>query len=127
MHELGSPYWYSTMTTDQLAIWVTMARMGFMASGKHAPGEVDTLVLIGTNPVVSRQMGGPYHPVKALTEFKAKGAQVIMIDPRTIESARRASLHLHIIACEDASLIACLAHEVLKAGRHDRAFTEPNA
>lgn len=127
MHELGSPYWYSTMTIDQSAIWVTLGRMGYMASGKHAPDEVDTLLLIGSNPVVSHQMGGLYHPVKALNELRSKGAQVIVVDPRLSETARRANLHLPIIAGTDAALLACLVHQVLRAERYDRVFTERHA
>ena len=127
LHSLGSPNWFSTMTIDQSAAWVTMLRMGFMASGKPMPAEADTLLLIGNNPVVSHQMGGLYHPVKGLHEFRARGGRVIVVDPRATETARRADLHLPVRAGEDASLVAGLLRLVLESGRYDKAFCERHA
>jgi anaerobic selenocysteine-containing dehydrogenase len=55
---LGTPNFFSSMTIDQSAKWVTMARLGVMASGKHAMRDADLLLLAGGNPLVSHQ-GAP--------------------------------------------------------------------
>ena len=52
---IGSPNLFSTMTIDQSAKWVTMGRLGMMASGKPSFRDVDVALLAGNNPVVSHQ------------------------------------------------------------------------
>ena len=72
---LGTPNFFSTMTIDQSAKWVTMARMGVMASGKHSFRDTDVALLAGGNPVVTHQ-GAPF----ALSESGAPA--------RSFEAAR---------------------------------------
>ena len=121
MHALGSPNWFSTMTIDQSAIWVTMLRMGYMASGKPLPTEVDTLLLVGNNPLVSHQITG-HNPSKLLREMRTRGARVIVVDPRTTETARYADMHLQLVPGEDVTLLAGMIRLILSNEWYDKAF-----
>lgn len=121
MHAVGSPNVFSTMTIDQSAKWVTMLRMGMLAAGKRSATAVDTLMIVGNNPVVSHQ-GMAFGPGKQLREMKARGAKVIVIDPRATETARYADVHLALRAGEDVTLLAGMIRLILERNWHDAAF-----
>jgi hypothetical protein len=79
MSEIGTPHLISAMTLDQSAKWVTMLRMGAFATGKRfISQDLDALMLLGTNPVISHQ-GTPlnsasgWNPGKALRDAKRGG------------------------------------------------------
>ena len=122
--ELGSPNLFSTMTIDQSARWVSVLRMGMMASGSWEPGSVDTLLIVGKNPVVSHQLIGFFRPSRSLSEMRARGGEVIVIDPRATETTRHASLHLPVVAGEDVTLLSGMIRLILERGWHDAAFCE---
>jgi anaerobic selenocysteine-containing dehydrogenase len=122
LSELGSPNLFSTMTIDQSARWVAMLRMGTMASGAYSPSEVDTLLIVGKNPLVSHQLIGFFRPGKSLAELRARGADVILVDPRVTETARHASLHLPVKPGEDVALFAGMIRLILDRGWQDQDF-----
>src|SRR5260370_35429107 len=112
MSEIGTPHLISAMTLDQSAKWVTMLRMGAFATGKSfISQDLDALMLLGTNPVISHQ-GTPlnsasgWNPGKALRDAKRGGTKLIVVDPRNTETARMADIHLQIIPGQDAALMA---------------------
>jgi anaerobic selenocysteine-containing dehydrogenase len=126
---VGSPNQFSTMTIDQSAKWVTMGRMGTMASGKPAFADVDLAVIVGNNPVVSHQTypfgpGESGAPGKSFMEAKKRGLRMIVIDPRCSETARLADLVIQPLPGQDAVLFAALAHILLRDNTFNKAFTE---
>jgi anaerobic selenocysteine-containing dehydrogenase len=126
---IGTPNFFSTMTIDQSAKWVTMARLGTMASGKNAFRDCDVALLAGGNPIVTHQ-GAPFAlaesgaPAKAFEDARARGCKVIIIDPRRTETARYADLLIQPLPGHDAALFAAIAHILLRDGTYDRAFTD---
>lgn len=76
-----------------------------------------TIVLWGRNPVAT-QPGILSH----LRAAKAGGAKVILIDPRTSESAALADVHLRPKPGRDAFLALAAAKHILEAGWEDREF-----
>ncbi len=80
--------------------------------------EAEVLVVIGSNTTEA-------HPVIAL-QMKAAverhGAQLILIDPRRIELAQFAHLHLRHRPGTDVALINGLAHVILSEGLENRSF-----
>ncbi|MBU6269437.1 MAG: molybdopterin-dependent oxidoreductase [Sphingomonadales bacterium] len=118
---LGTPNFFSTMTIDQSAKWVTMARMGTMASGRHAMRDADCMVLAGGNPLVSHQ-GAPFAlaesgaPARAFEALKARGGRLVIVDPRRTETARFADLHIQPLPGEDVAIFAAIAHVLLRDG-----------
>lgn len=124
---LGTPNFFSTMTIDQSAKWVTMARMGVFASGKHVMRDVDVAILAGGNPVVTHQ-GAPFAlaesgaPGRAFEAAKARGMKLIVVDPRRTETARYADLLIQPLPGQDVAIFAAIAHILLRDGTYDRDF-----
>lgn len=124
---LGTPNFFSSMTIDQSAKWVTMARMGVMASGRHAMRDADFVLLAGGNPVVSHQ-GAPFAvaesgaPGRAFEALKQRGGKVVIVDPRRTETARYADLLIQPLPGQDAVLFAAIAHIQLRDGTYDAEF-----
>lgn len=121
LHAIGTPNLFSTMTIDQSAKWVTILRMGALTAGKPRATDVDTLMIVGSNPIVSHQ-NIAFGPGRQLREMKARGVKVIVVDPRAAETARYADLHLPVRAGEDATLFAGMIHLILARDWHDAAF-----
>ncbi len=121
---IGSHGFYSTMTVDQSAKWVTVERLGVWAAGREPFDSADVMLLVGANPLVSLStfnFRNP-HPVEAMRAAKARGMQLVVIDPRRTETARYADLHLQPKPGEDPALLAGLLHIILREGWHDEAF-----
>lgn len=124
---LETPNFFSSMTIDQSAKWVTMGRMGVMASGKPRLQDVDLAVIVGNNPVVSHQAfpfiaGESGAPGKAYEATKARGMRMIVIDPRRTETARYADLFIQPLPGHDAAIFAAIAHVLLRDGTYNRDF-----
>jgi len=127
--EIGSPNFFSTMTVDQSAKWVTSGRMGVMASGKPSTRDIDLAVIVGNNPLVSHQTypfgaGESGAPGKSFAEAKARGARIIVVDPRRTETARYADLLIQPLPGHDAALFAAIAHILLRDGTYNKVFCE---
>lgn len=126
---LKTPNFYSTMTIDQSAKWVTMGRMGVMASGKPRLADVDLAVIAGNNPVVSHQAfpfiaGESGAPGRHFELAKQRGMKMILIDPRRSETARYADLLIQPLPGHDAAIFAAIAHILLRDGTYNRAFCD---
>lgn len=126
---LGTPNFFSTMTIDQSAKWVTAGRMGVMASGKPSTRDIDLAVIAGNNPVVSHQTfpfaaGESGAPGRSFAEAKARGARIIVIDPRRTETARYADLVIQPLPGHDAVLFAAIAHILLRDGTYNKEFCD---
>ncbi|HSV47548.1 MAG TPA: molybdopterin-dependent oxidoreductase [Ramlibacter sp.] len=121
---LGSKSFYSTMTIDQSAKWVTFERLGGWMAGRDPFLSADVLMFVGTNPLVSLSTFNfpSQHPVQQMRDAIARGTRFIVIDPRRSETARHASVFLQPLPGEDAALVAGLLHIILAEGWHDQAF-----
>jgi len=121
---LGSNSFFSTMTIDQSAKWVTFERLGGWAGGRDPFLLADVLMFVGTNPLVSLSTFNfpSQHPVQQMREALVRGTRFIVIDPRRSETARHASVFLQPWPGEDAALLAGLLRIVLDEGWHDAEF-----
>ncbi len=124
---IDSPNFFSTMTIDQSAKWVTMGRLGVMASGKPSYRDCDLGVIVGNNPVVSHQTfpfapGESGAPGKSFAAARARGARLVVIDPRRTETARFADLFIQPKPGQDAALFAAVAHILLRDGTYNKDF-----
>jgi anaerobic selenocysteine-containing dehydrogenase len=123
---IGSPSNYSTLTIDQAAKVVAVGRQGVWGGGVHTFASSDVALAIGINPVVSGLTipgGVPgVNPVRRLNEAKKRGLELICVDPRRSELARRAHLHLQVRPGEDPTLLAGMLRVILDEGLHDEAF-----
>jgi len=121
---LGSNSFFSTMTIDQSAKWVTFERLGGWAGGRDPFVSADVLMFLGTNPLVSLSTFNfpSQHPVQQMRDAIERGTRFIVIDPRRSETARQASVFLQPWPGEDAALLAGLLRIILDEGWHDAEF-----
>jgi anaerobic selenocysteine-containing dehydrogenase len=122
---LGSIKKFSTMTIDQSAKWVTLLRMGSWNAGLPAFDDIDACIVAGSNPVVSvtPTTGLPWtNPVARIRAARARGMQLIVIDPRRTETAAMADIHLQLIPGRDPVLLASLLHVIFAEGLDDTEF-----
>ncbi len=75
------------------------------------------IFVFGYNPADS-------HPIVANRVIKAKqkGAKIIVCDPRKIETARIADLHLQLHNGSNIALLNAMGHVILEEDLYDRAF-----
>jgi anaerobic selenocysteine-containing dehydrogenase len=82
----------------------------------------ELVVVWGANPSVSNT-----HLTPLLTDARARGAAVVVIDPRRTPTAARADLHLAVRPGTDAALALAVAHELDRLQLVDRAFCDAHA
>lgn len=128
MNALGSPMTFSCGSIDQPGKLLAQALHGKWHAGGHAFGTADTWLFIGTNPAVSGLGGVPtVNPNWHLTRAVKRGIQLVVIDPRRTETAKKARIHLQPIPGEDATILAGMIRIILEEDLYDRAFVEENA
>jgi anaerobic selenocysteine-containing dehydrogenase len=129
LSSIGSHSFFSTMTIDQSAKWVTARRLGYWEAGKDPYDVADTLLIIGANPLVSLSTFTMVmqNPVKALKEAKARGVKLLVIDPRRSETAAFADVHLQPLPGEDAALLAAMLRLIFEQDWADHDFCAANA
>jgi anaerobic selenocysteine-containing dehydrogenase len=125
---LGSPSFYTSLTIDQAAKLMAVARHGLWAGGTHSFASADVALVVGNNPIVSHLAPpsgiSPFNPVMRLNEAKRRGLRLICIDPRRSELARRADIHLQVRPGEDPCLLAGMLRVILQERLHDTAFCD---
>jgi anaerobic selenocysteine-containing dehydrogenase len=123
---IGSPMMFSPGTIDQPGLQMAGALHGLWQGGRQHPARWDSLLVVGGNPVVSKQYL-PQNPAWQLKELEARGLKMIVIDPRRTETARRAAVHLQVIPGEDPTVLAGLIHLIFAMDGVDEAFVAENA
>ena len=121
---MGSHSFFSTMTIDQSAKWITAERLGSWEAGKDPYDQADVLLLFGTNPIVSLSTFNVQlqNPVKAMREARARGVTLILVDPRRSETAAFADIVAQPLPGEDAALVAGMLRIIFAEGWVDSAF-----
>jgi formate dehydrogenase major subunit len=92
----------------------TSAASGSM---REVEAEADVIFIAGANSTEA-------HPVfgAAIKRAQRRGAKLIVADPRRIELAARADLHLQMQPGTDVALFNAMLHHIIAKGLHDRAF-----
>jgi anaerobic selenocysteine-containing dehydrogenase len=125
---LGSPSFYTSVTIDQPAKGTAPLRSGTWEAGFHDFSTADVLIAVGYNPMVSSYgpVGGLQgtDPFVVMREAKARGLQLIVIDPRRTELASMADIHLAVRPGEDPTLLAAIINVILTEGWFDHEFCE---
>ena len=128
MHAIGSRMSFGCGTIDQPGKIIAPALHGRWRGGEIAFGEADAWLFLGTNPMVSKLGGLPtINPGWHLTRAMKRGIQLIVIDPRRTETAKKAKIHLQPRPGEDATILAGMIRIVLAEGLHDQAFVDEYA
>ncbi|HKQ85123.1 MAG TPA: molybdopterin-dependent oxidoreductase [Steroidobacteraceae bacterium] len=124
MAAIGSPSFFTTMTIDQSAKYISMQRIGMWAAPRQHFFDSDVVLLAGANPLVSLSVMGliGFNMTKQFRDAKARGLKLIVIDPRLSETARLADIHLQVRPGEDPTLLAGMLREILAHGWYDTEF-----
>ncbi len=124
---LGTPMIFTSMTIDQPGKDIAAALLGGWEAGPQVFANADVWMVVGGNPLVSIGLTMPaQNPGKRLTDALARGMQLIVIDPRRTETARRAHIHLQPRPGEDPAILAGMIRVILKEDLHDHAFAAEN-
>ncbi|MBW2423085.1 MAG: molybdopterin-dependent oxidoreductase [Deltaproteobacteria bacterium] len=125
---LGTSMNFTTGTIDQPGKFLAKALHGTWRGDMPSFLEADAWLLVGTNPAISKLGGIPApNPAWYLHRARKRGMQLVVIDPRRSEVARKAEIHLQPKPGEDASILAGMIHVVLEEGLHDTDFLSENA
>lgn len=127
MQAIGSPMVFTSVTIDQPGKGVAAALHGVWLAGQPAVNDLDCLLLVGTNPVISMNGGLGMNPAKNLHEGRRRGLRLIVIDPRRTECAREADIHLQGKPGEDPAILAAMIRVILEEGLADHAFLDAEA
>lgn len=123
---IGSRSRFTSYTIDQSAKTISTERIGAWAGGNLQLEQMDVIMLVGTNPLLSHGLLGMLasDPSRRLKEAKARGLKVIVIDPRHNETAKYADLSVQPYPGHDPAIMAALIRLILAEGWHDREFCE---
>jgi len=128
LQALGSPMFFTANTIDQPNKQIAQALHGIWRGGDQDFQEAGTWLLIGVNPVISKAAGIPcQNPAQQLKDAVQRGMQLIVIDPRESETARRAAIHLQPRPGEDATILAGMIRVILAETLHDQDFVAQHA
>ncbi|MEO9524654.1 molybdopterin-dependent oxidoreductase [Marinobacter alexandrii] len=125
---LGTNNRYSSASADQLPHHVASNYM--LGAGMLIPipdiDYTDFMLIIGANPIVSNGslMTAP-GVGKRLKAIQDRGGNVVVVDPRRTETAKKADQHLFIRPETDALLMLALAHTLVEEQRVDLGHLEP--
>jgi formate dehydrogenase major subunit len=88
-----------------------------MSNGVHEIEDAALLFVFGYN-------GADSHPIVArrIVRAKQKGAKIICCDPRRIETARIADMHLQLRNGSNLALVNSIAHVIIEEGLADERF-----
>ena len=125
---INSTSLFSPVTLDQPAKAFMPSRFGVWSGGIHSFKDADVVMFIGCNTVVSQYSptGGlpPYNPYRRLQDALNNNLQLITIDPRETETARRSTLHLQVRPGEDSTLLAGIIRIIIDENLYDKDFCD---
>jgi len=119
MHSLGSPHYFthgSTCYTARNAGW--NFTVGTLPSNDLSNARY--IVIVGRNPAGGIDLA----EVKKIVEAKAKGAKLVVIDPRHSETAILADEWLPIKPGTDLAFLLAMINIMIKEELYDREFVE---
>ncbi len=107
LRAVETPMFFTSNTVDQPGKQVATALHGGWKAGEQSFETAGTWLLVGLNPAIAKSAGVPCNnPAARLKEAVERGLQLIVIDPRRTETARRAHIHLQPRPGEDPALLA---------------------
>ena len=119
---LGSPMLFNAISIDQPGKAIGMALHGPWLAGTPSMAQWESVLLVGTNPIVSMNGGLGANPAGWLHEAKRRGVKLVVVDPRVTEVAAQADIHLQVRPGEDPAVLAGMMRVILAEGLHDAAF-----
>jgi anaerobic selenocysteine-containing dehydrogenase len=127
MAALGSPMFFGASTLDKPGRPIAWTMLGRWMAPHVGFDRPRVALLLGINPLVNGLGGLPAgHPATWLTERLADGMELIVIDPRRTDTAKRATLFLQPRPGHDVEILAAMLRVVLTERRYDVEFVNEN-
>jgi anaerobic selenocysteine-containing dehydrogenase len=123
---LGSPMLFSAHTIDKPGKLTGRALHGFWGAPPQVFDRPEVALLVGLNPYQSYFGAAGGNPGKWIAQRLREGMQLIAIDPRKSDLARRATLHIQPVPGVDIEILACLINVILAEDLFDHDFVEEN-
>ena len=123
---IGSPMRFDAGTIDQPGKNTAKGCHGEWMASSSGSIDPDVVMFVGVNPTVSN-VGVPVgNPGGWLTAQLRRGMELIVIDPRRTDAARRATLFIQPLPGHDAAIFAAIARVIIDEGLYDREFVADN-
>ncbi|ODU07045.1 MAG: hypothetical protein ABS81_02880 [Pseudonocardia sp. SCN 72-86] len=126
MDAIGTPLRFDPNTLDKGGKQVARSFLGSWGAPSQGFDDPGAVLLIGINPLVTYTGFPAGSPHTWLSSTMARGCALVVIDPRTTDVARRATLHLQSRPGHDVAIVASMIGVVLAEGLHDKEFVERN-
>jgi anaerobic selenocysteine-containing dehydrogenase len=127
MRAIGSPWIFNPASIDSPGRFVARALHGSWGAPIHDFDDPDVALVVGANPIVSFTPGLPLgHPGQTLKRWSQTGFDLIVVDPRRSDYAKRATIHLQPRPGEDAAILAGIVRVILDEQLHDDEFVAEN-
>ncbi|MFK8019981.1 MAG: molybdopterin-dependent oxidoreductase [Pseudomonadales bacterium] len=127
LRSLGSSMFFTSNTIDQPGKQIAMAAHGKWLGGEPDFDKADAWLLLGGNPIISKSAGIPgQNPAQKLKEAQARGLQLIVVDPRVSDVARKAVVHLQPRPGEDHALLAGMLNIIIQENLYNEEFVRNN-
>jgi anaerobic selenocysteine-containing dehydrogenase len=124
---IGSSWFLTPLTIDQGGKLTAEAFHGAWDAPLQNGHDADAVMLIGLNPLISFAGFPVGNPGKWLGESLTRGMQLIVIDPRRTDVAKRAQLHIQPKPAHDIAILAAIIHVIIDEGLYDRDFVAEEA
>ena len=124
---IGSRSFFTAVTVDNAPVLVAAELVTGqpMLNPLWDPEQPGLLLLVGTNPVVSHGYGTAFaDPIRRIREYRRRGGQVWVLDPRRSETAAIADEHVPIRPGADIAVLAAIARALLADGADGADATE---
>lgn len=128
MKAIGTDLLFSAMSIDKPAANVSIALHGNWNAGARPMEKCKVWLIVGADPVIAKSNGAPMNnPAQRLKDAVERGTQLIVIDPRKTETAKRASFHIQPKPGYDALILAGMIHIILKENLFEKDFINEHA
>jgi anaerobic selenocysteine-containing dehydrogenase len=120
---IGTRMRFDPNTIDKGGKQTAASFLGSWGAPSQGFDRPQAILLIGINPLMTYTGFPAGSPHSWLSQTLKAGCQLIVIDPRRTDVAKRASLHLQAAPGHDVALVAALINVILTEELHDRDFT----
>jgi anaerobic selenocysteine-containing dehydrogenase len=121
---IGTPMRFDPNTLDKGGKQVAQSLLGTWAAPLQGFDRPKAILLLGINPLVTYTGFPAGSPHVWLTKVMNDGCQLIVVDPRRTDVAKRATLHLQPHPGHDVRILAAMIHVVLSENLCDQQFTD---
>jgi anaerobic selenocysteine-containing dehydrogenase len=124
---IGSDMKFAASSLDKPGRSIAWAMLGKWQAPPMGFSAPDAVMMLGINPFVNGLGGIPAgHPGRWLSERLGSGMELIVIDPRRSDIAKRATLFLQPRPGHDIPILAAMLNVILTERLHDEQFTTEN-